>query len=126
MLKSLAVLGSLALATLAGTAPLAAQARSVVSSAELESAVLTPPAGNQAAVQHFLQDERVTEIAGRMGIRTADLAAGVSTLDEATLSQVAGRIHAADLDLAGGSNTVVISTTAIIIALLVVILLIVA
>lgn len=125
MLKSLAVLGSLAL-ILGGSAPLAAQARSVVSSAELETAVVSAPAGNQASVQHFLQNPRVAKVASGMGIRIADLAADVSALDEATLSQVAVRIHAADLDLAGGSNTVVISTTAIIIALLIVIILIVA
>jgi len=125
VLKSIAVSGILVVATLGGSAPLTAQARSAVSSAELESAVLsTAPAPNQAAVQSFLRNERVTEAASRMGFRTADLAARVSTLDEATLSQVAGRAHAANLDLAGGSDTVVISTTAIIIALLVIILLV--
>jgi hypothetical protein len=73
-------------------------------------------------VQRFLQDDRVTEAASRMGVRTADLAAGVSTLDEAALSQVAERTRAADRDLAGGGETVIISTTAIIIILLVLIL----
>jgi hypothetical protein len=127
VLKSIAVLGILVVATLGASAPLAAQARSAVSSAELESAVLTAaPATNRAAVQSFLLNDRVTQAASRMGFRTADLAARVSTLDEATLSQVAGRVHAANLDLAGGNDTVVISTTAIIIALLIIIILLVA
>ena len=124
MLKSIAVLGILALATPGASAPLAAQGRSAVSSAELESAVLSAPAANQAAVQRFLQDDRVTEVASRMGVRTADLAAGISTLDEATLSQVAERTRAADRDLAGGDDKIIISTTAIIIALLIIILLV--
>ena len=125
MLKSIAVLGILVVATLGASAPLAAQTRSAVSSAELESAVLTAaPAPNRAAVQSFLLNDRVTEAASHMGVSTAYLAARVSTLDEATLSQVAGRVHAASLDLAGGSDTVVISTTAIIIALLVIILIV--
>lgn len=123
MLKSLAISGILVLATLGASAPLAAQARSAVSSAELESAVLTSPAPNQAAVQSFLQDARVTEAASRMGVSTADLAAGASTLDESTLNQWAERTRAADRGLAGGSDTVVISTTAIIIGLLILILL---
>ena len=123
MLKHIAVVGFLALATLGPSAPLAAQARSAVSSAELESAVLTAPAANQAAVQRFLQDDRVTEAASSMGIRTAALAARVSMLDEATLDQVAERTRAAYRDLAGGGHsTVVISTTAIIIGLLILIL----
>ena len=122
MLKSIAVSGILALATLGASAPLAAQTRSAVSSTELESAVLKAPATNRETVQRFLRDSRVTEIAKKMGIQTADLAAGVSTLDEATLSQVAERTRAADRDLAGG-DTVVISTTVIIIVLLILILL---
>jgi len=122
VLKSIAVSGILALATLGASAPLAAQTRSAVSSTELESAVLKAPATNRETVQRFLRDSRVTEIAKKMGIQTADLAAGVSTLDEATLSQVAERTRAADRDLAGG-DTVVISTTVIIIVLLILILL---
>jgi len=123
VLKSLAVLGSLVLVAVGASAPLAAQARSAVSSAELQSAVLTAPASNQATVQRFLQDDRVIAAASRMGVRTADLAAGVSTLDETTLDQVAERTRAADFNLAGGGHeTVVISTTAIIIILLVLIL----
>lgn len=122
MLKLIAVTGILALATLGASAPLAAQTRSAVSSTELESAVLKAPATNQETVQRFLRDSRVTAVATKLGIRTADLAAVVSTLDEVTLSQVADRTRAADRDLAGGDQ-VVISTTVIIIVLLVLILL---
>lgn len=127
MLKSTAVLGILVVAALGASAPLAAQERSAVSSTELESAVLTAPAAsNQATVQSFLQNDRVTETASHMGIRTADLAARVSTLNEAALSQVADRIRGEDPALAGGATTVVITSTVIIIALLILIILLVA
>jgi hypothetical protein len=123
VLKIILIPGILALATLGATAPLAAQSRSAVSSTELDSAVLsTAPSTNQATVQRFLQDSRVADVASRMGIRTADLAAGVSTMNEAMLSQLADQTRAAERDLAGG-DTVVISTSVVIIVLLVIILL---
>jgi 2-hydroxychromene-2-carboxylate isomerase len=123
VLKFIVIPCVLALATLGATAPLAAQSRSVVSRTELDSAVLSmAPSTNQATVQRFLQDSRVTNVASGLGIRTADLAAGVSTMNEAMLSQLAEQTRAAERGLAGG-DTVVISTTAIIIVLLVIILL---
>ncbi len=124
MLKSIAVLGVLGLVLLGGSAPLAAQARSTVSSADLESAVITAPGTDEATVQRFLQDDRVIEAATSMGVRASDLAAGVQTLDASALHQVAERTRASDRQLAGGNQTVVISTTAIIIGLLILILLV--
>ena len=123
MLKSVAVLGILAVASLGLSAPLAAQARSTVSSTELESAVVAAPAANQAAVQHFLQNEQVIGVATSMGVSTTDLAGRVSTMDEASLSQVAERTRAADLNLAGGDQTIVLGTTAILLIIIIIILL---
>jgi hypothetical protein len=125
VLKIFAVSGILALATLGLSTSLAAQTRSTVSSADLETAVTTAPATNQAEIQRFLQDPRVIAVASGMGVRTSDLAVGVSRLDEATLSQIAAKTRAVDPALAGGS-TVVITTTVIIIALLILIVLLVA
>lgn len=122
MLKHIAVSAVVMLATMGTSTRVAAQARSAVSSAELEASVLAAPATNKEAVQRFLRDSLVNEVAAKMGIRTADLAVIVSTLDEATLAQVADRTRAADRDLAGGDQ-VVISTTVIIIVLLILILL---
>lgn len=122
MLKLIAVSAIALFATMGATTPLAAQTRSAVSSTELEAAVTRAPAANQEAVQRFLQDSRVTEIATKLGIKTADLAAAVRMLDEGTLSQVADRTRAADRDLAGGDQ-IIISTTVIIIVLLILILL---
>lgn len=122
MLKLIIVSAFAVLATVGATTPLAAQTRSAVSSAELEAAVVKAPAANQEAVQRFLRDTRVTEVAAKLGIQTVELAAAVRTLEEGTLSQVAERTRAADRNLAGGDQ-VIVSTTAIIIVLLVLILL---
>jgi hypothetical protein len=123
VLKSVAVLGILAFASLGLSAPLAAQARSTVSSTELESAVVAAPAANQAAVQHFLQNEQVIGVAKSMGVNTTELAGRVSAMDEASLNQVAERTRAADLNLAGGDQTIVLGTTAILLIIIIIILL---
>ncbi len=123
MLKYVAVFGILALATLSTSAPLAAQAQSGVSSSDLESAVVSAPATNQATVQNFLQNEQVIQAAKGMGVNTAELSARVSTMDEGSLSQVAERTRAADRALAGGDQTVVIGTTALLLIIIIVILL---
>lgn len=124
MLKHVAVFGILAILTLGASAPLVAQAQSGVSSSELESAVLAAPVNDQAAVQHFLQNDQVIETATGMGVSTAALAASIGSMDEALLGQIAERTRAAERGLAGGSSTVVLSTTAIIIILLIIILLV--
>jgi hypothetical protein len=123
VLKFVAVLGILGLATLSTSAPLAAQTPSAVSSSDLESAVLASPASNQASVQAFLQNDQVIGVANGMGVSTTDLAARISTMDEASLSQVADRTRAADLGLAGGDQTIVLGTTAILLIIIIVILL---
>jgi hypothetical protein len=103
-------------------APLAAQSRSAVSSADLSSAVTESRAADRASILQFLQQGQVIATAKDMGVSTADLATRVATLEDATLSQVAERTRAADLGLAGGAEYLVISTTLIIIILLLLIL----
>ena len=120
MLKRVMMAGVVVLAMQA--VPAMAQQRSAVTSAELRSAVTTAPMANRATVQRFLQNDKVIETAKSMGLRTEDLSARVGQLDDATLTQVAERTRAADLDLIGGQDYVIISTTAIIIILLVLIL----
>lgn len=124
MLKYTAIIGILTLASLGGSAPLAAQARSAVRGSELESAVLAAPATNQAAVQQFLRDDRVIEAAAGIGVNAADLATRVSTLDDATLRQVAARTRADNRGLAGGDQRVVLGTTAILLIIIIIILLV--
>lgn len=104
------------------TTPLAAQSRSAVSGADLNAAVTAARSENRASVLRFLQQGQVVATAKDMGVNVSDLSAKVATLDDATLSQLAERTHAAELGLAGGERYVVISTTLIIIILLILIL----
>lgn len=103
-------------------APLAAQSRSAVSSADLSSAVTDARSANRASILNFLQNDRVIAAAKDLGANIDDLSSKVATLDDATLSSVADRTRAADMGLAGGKEYVIISTTAIIIILLILIL----
>ncbi|MDZ4864339.1 MAG: PA2779 family protein [Gemmatimonadota bacterium] len=123
MLKVTTTIVILTLAALAVSAPLSAQSRSAVTSADLESAVRTAPGANQASVQQFLRNDAVIDAAAGMGVNVADLAARVSTMDEAILSQVADRTRAADRALAGGDQKVVLGTTAILLIIIIIILL---
>jgi hypothetical protein len=122
VLKFIAVSGLVILATVGASVPLAAQTRSAVSGAELESAVLKAPATPRETVRRFLKDTRVVDVAAKLGIRTTDLAAAVRSLDEAALTKLADQTRAAERDLAGGDQ-IIVSTTVVIIILLVLILL---
>ena len=114
----------LAAAALGLTTSLHAQGRSAVTTAELEAAVAVRPAGTRQAVRDFLALPQVQKVADRMGVSTADLSAGVAGLDQASLDRIAQQTVVGDRPLAGGANTIVISTTAIIIGLLILILLV--
>ena len=106
------------------SAPLYAQGRSAATTAELEAAVAGRPAGTREAVRDFLALPQVQKVADRMGVSTADLSAGVASLDQASLDRIAQQTVVGDRPLAGGADTIVISTTAIIIGLLILILLV--
>ncbi len=116
----------IAAAALSLTAPLHAQGRSAVSSAELDAAVATRPPGNREAVREFLATDQVQKVAARMRVSASDLSAQVATLDQAALDQIAEQTAVGDRTLAGGADTIVISTTVIIIALLILIIILVS
>lgn len=115
----------LAVAAISFAAPLHAQGRSAVSSAELDAAVAARPATRREAVRGFLLTDQAQKVASRMGISPSELSARVATLDSATLDRIAERTAASDPALAGG-DTVTISVTLLIVALLVLIILLVA
>lgn len=121
MSKPFAFSTTLAIAALTFAAPAHAQGRSTATPAELDAAVAARPEGARGAVRDFLANTRVQSIAGRMGVSTADLTAGVATLDQAAVDRIARQEGVTDL--AGGDQKVIISTTVIIIALLIIILL---
>jgi CHASE3 domain sensor protein len=116
----------MAVAAISLAAPLHAQGRSVVSSAELDAAVAARPATSREAVRNILLTDQAQKVASRMGISPSELSARVATLDSATLNRVAEQAAVKDQALAGGSTTVVIGTTVLIVALLVLIILLVA
>ena len=103
--------------------PVVAQSRSAVTTAELDAAIATRPAGNRQAVQAFLATDQARQAAGRMGVDISDLSARVDALDESSLNQIASQAEIRERILAGGADTIVISSTVVIIALLLIILL---
>lgn len=123
MSKSIAVVALLALVTLGRPTPALAQARSTVTPAGIEAAVLSAPEADRAEVGRFLTNDQVIAAAARMGVTQRDLAARASRLDDAGMTQLAARTRDASRDLAGGNETIVISATTVIIALLILILL---
>ncbi|HEX9165001.1 MAG TPA: hypothetical protein VF862_03775 [Gemmatimonadales bacterium] len=127
MSKRLAQVLVMAVATLGLTAPLAAQSRTAVSSAEIDAAVTRPAAGKGDVVRDLLKTDQARKIAGQMGVSEQELSARVNSLDQATLDRLAAQVQgqAGDEALAGG-NTVTIGYAALAIILLVVIILLIA
>lgn len=117
MLKTTPAALCVALATVVVSAPLSAQSRSTTSSAAIEAAVTTRPAGDRAAVTAALTSSQAVAVAGNFGVSATELSDRVAALDNASVQQLNERI------LVGGANTVIISTTTIIIFLLLLILL---
>jgi hypothetical protein len=128
-------LSTIAAVTALGLAsPAMAQQRSAVSAADLDYAAATSPAAAGDELRQLLSTDHVQKLAATLGVSATELSARVAALDDATLARLA---HQGGLDepalaelaldepaLAGGADTVVVSTTAIIIALLVLILLV--
>jgi len=111
-----------AVAAISLAAPLHAQGRRVVSSAELDASVAARPATSRETVRNILLTDQAQQVASQMGVRPSELSARVATLDSATLNRIVERTGASDPALAGGA-TLVIGTTVLIVALLVVIIL---
>jgi Skp family chaperone for outer membrane proteins len=122
MSKRLSVTLLAAVAALGLASPMMAQSRAAVSGAELDAAAATSPAPRGEAVRALLSTEQAQKVAGQMGVSATDLTARVGALDDVTLDGLARQTGLGDPNLAGGADTIVISTTAIIIILLILIL----
>jgi len=119
------LISAIAVAAIGTAAPLAAQERSAVSSAELDAAIgrtIEQRTSDQRAIRDFLESERARAVTANMGVGTEDLTTRVAGLDDATLRRIADAVRDEERVLAGG-DTIVISTTAVIIGLLILILL---
>jgi hypothetical protein len=122
MSKHLSLSVVIAVAALGLTAPLSAQARSAVSSTELEAAVAERPGAVRQAVRDVLATDQAQEVADQMDVSVSGLSALVATLDEAALNRLAEMAGISEEVLAGGADTIVISATTLIIILLLIIL----
>jgi hypothetical protein len=71
-----------------------------------------------------LQRSDVRDLANRLGLSVTRAEGAVSTLDSTELASLAGQASAADVQLAGGSNTIVISMTTLLLVIIIVILLV--
>ncbi|MHB1329476.1 MAG: hypothetical protein ACYC2K_14865 [Gemmatimonadales bacterium] len=123
MLKHRLMFLALTAAAVSLASPLGAQTRSAIRPVDLEASVVAVHATAGDSVRAILASDEAATLAGRMGVSSAELAARVATLDDATLVRFAESAEADRRVLAGGADRIVISTTAIIIALLLLILL---
>ena len=109
-------------------APVAwAQQSHVVAAPALDQAVQQRVAQDQAdraAVQEFLRQPAVKDVAAKAGLSLEKAQAAAATLQGDDLHQAASQARAVNSQLAGGSSTIVISTTTIIIVLLIIILIV--
>ena len=109
-------------------ANLAAQ-QHVVDTAELQQLLDTRADDEEAlrdVVHRALVRPEVEQVAQALGVDLGRAVDAVSTLDGAELAQMATQAHAVDTSLAGGQESITVSTTMIIIGLLVLILIVVA
>ena len=105
-----------------------AQQSHVVTAPALDQAVQQRVAQDQAdraALQDFLRQPAVKDVAAKAGLSLEKAQAAAATLQGDDLRQAASRARAANAQLAGG-DSITLSTTTIIIILLVLIILIVA
>jgi hypothetical protein len=89
-------------ATFVFTAPLAAQSKSVISSADLDSAVTATQTDARAAVVRFIESKEVRAAAALLGVTPEVLAAKVARLDSAEANRLAAQVSQVDGTLAGG------------------------
>ena len=113
-----------AIAALGLASPVLAQDRSAVSGADLDAAVVASPAQGGETVRQLLSTEQVQKVVDQLGISATELSARVAALDDATLARLAEQGGLDQPALAGGADTIVLSTTAVIIILLVLILIV--
>ena len=107
---------------LAVNAPLVAQGRSAVSSADLDAAVATSQSETRVRVEQFVNTAQVREAAEKLGISQATLSAKVAELDSTSLNAVARQIDLAQAPLAGGFSILGIGLVGIAVIILLIVL----
>ncbi len=119
------VSAALVLSLFVWSSPAFAQQRHVVSPAEMRQAVSGQAKidqQNRDAVVSVLKRTQVTEVASRLGLKVANAATAVATLNKVDLTQAADAARRAEAQFAGGSSTVIISMTTVLLILIIVLL----
>ena len=122
------ILGATLALTLVAPAAWAQQGH-VINKSALDQAVQQRVSQEQAdreAIRTFLQNPADKDVAAKAGLPVQKAENAVSTLQGDELRQAANQARQVDAQLAGGADTLVLSTTTLIIIILLVILLIVA
>ena len=117
MSKHISVVLMAVAATMALSAPVAAQQRSTVSAGVLDAALSTRADRGRDVVTSALTSSNGLAVAASMGLTPEAVSSRIAALDDASARKVADQI------LAGGDDRIIISTTAVIIGLLLLILL---
>lgn len=112
----------LAIVALGADAPLVAQERSAITTAELTAAVGKAPSSRAEATRELLSGDQARKLAAAMGVSAEDLADRVGALDGVQLDRLGEQAGVNESLSMRRRDSVVLSTTAIIIILLVLIL----
>ncbi len=103
-----------------------AEALHAVGRAEMQAAIATQvgdQASQRAAIQSLLARPEVRQLAANSGLDLARAKAVASNLDGAELQRLATQATAVEAQLAGGDQTIVITSTMLVVILILVLLL---
>ncbi len=124
----LAAVAAIAIAVVAAGASLAGEsARHVVSAGDIQSRIdqqVGQADADRQAIQVMLQRADVRRIAGSAGLDLKRASAAAAVLSGPALESLSAQAREVNAGLAGGYDTIVISTTGIIIVLLIIIILV--
>ncbi len=102
-----------------------AQQRHVAAPAQMRQAIADQALTDQQnrdVVLNVLRQSQVREMASRLGLNVTRAEGAISTLTSAELARLAGPARAAQADLAGGADKIVISVTTLLLIIIIVIL----
>lgn len=102
-----------------------AQQRHVAAPAQMRQAIADQALTDQQnrdAVLGVLRHSQVREMATRLGLNVTKAEGAVSTMNSTDLARLAGPARAAQADLAGGADRIVISVTTLLLIIIIVIL----
>ncbi len=115
----------LVVAMLCSSVPSWAQSPHIADAAAMTQAMerkVSAEKSDREVVSRVLQSSEARDVANRFGLDLTGAEDAVSTLQGAELARAATSARAADAELSGGSQTIVISTTALLLLLILIVL----